>query len=311
MMAIDFGTSRRPIASSLVMMRLRSISMPGTLLGADPVETTISLRARSVCVSPSKTSMPPLPVSLAVPLIQSILFFLKRNSTPLVSPLTTRSFRAWTCVMLMATSAGVAGGLPTVTPQSLAFCTIFIACACSRSALVGMQPQSRQVPPSAFCFSTTATFRPSCAARIAATYPPVPAPITTTSYSFVTFPISRLGRTRSFFQRGQGDERDAGGAGLTSVLSRRRVLQLREPRAQLAVLVSELPVRLGEPLEPSGQRSRAQKRHQRQQQRATCRKPLKHQQISYLIERLATVSTACHNTGVSRPQMSHKPKTVL
>ena len=41
----------------------------------------------------------------------------------------------------------------------------------------GMQPQIRQVPPSAFCFSTTATFRPSCAARIAATYPPVPAPI--------------------------------------------------------------------------------------------------------------------------------------
>ena len=47
--AIDFGTSRRWIASSLVMMRLRSISMPGTLRGADPVATMISLRARSVC----------------------------------------------------------------------------------------------------------------------------------------------------------------------------------------------------------------------------------------------------------------------
>ena len=31
------------------MMRLRSISMPGTLRGADPVATMISLRARSVC----------------------------------------------------------------------------------------------------------------------------------------------------------------------------------------------------------------------------------------------------------------------
>ena len=30
-------------------------------------------------------------------------------------------------------------------------------------------PQMRQVPPSAFCFSTTATVSPSCAARIAAT----------------------------------------------------------------------------------------------------------------------------------------------
>ena len=61
MIAIDFGTSRRWIASSLVMMRVRSISMPGTLRGADPVATMISLRARSVCVSPSNTSTPPLP----------------------------------------------------------------------------------------------------------------------------------------------------------------------------------------------------------------------------------------------------------
>ena len=44
-MTIDFGTSRRSIASSLVMMRLRSISMPGTLRGADPVATMISLVA--------------------------------------------------------------------------------------------------------------------------------------------------------------------------------------------------------------------------------------------------------------------------
>ena len=38
-------------------MRVRSISMPGTLRGAEPVARMISLRARSVCVSPSKTSM--------------------------------------------------------------------------------------------------------------------------------------------------------------------------------------------------------------------------------------------------------------
>jgi hypothetical protein len=34
-------------------------------------------------------------------------------------------------------------------------------------ALQGMQPMLRQVPPSAFIFSMTATFIPSCAARIA------------------------------------------------------------------------------------------------------------------------------------------------
>ena len=37
-----------------------------------------------------------------------------------------------------------------------------------RSALLGMQPTLRQTPPQ-YCFSTTATFLPSCDARIAAT----------------------------------------------------------------------------------------------------------------------------------------------
>ncbi len=105
MITMVFGTSRRPIASSLVMMRLRSISMPGTPRGADPVATMISSRARSVCCSPSNTSTPPLPVSRAVPLIQSILFFLNRNSTPLVRPVTTRSLRVCTWLMSMVTAA--------------------------------------------------------------------------------------------------------------------------------------------------------------------------------------------------------------
>ena len=157
------GSSCRWIASSLVMMRVRSMSTPGTLRGVEPVATMISL-ASSVCFSPSKTSTLPLPASRAVPLIQSILFFLKRNSMPRVRPLTTLSLRVWTWVMSIA---GVPAGI--VTPHSLAFWMTFSACACSSSAFVGMQPQMRQVPPSAFCFSTTATFIPSCAARIAAT----------------------------------------------------------------------------------------------------------------------------------------------
>ena len=48
-MTIDLGISLRPIASSLVMIRLRSISMPGTLRGCEPVATMISFRAVSVC----------------------------------------------------------------------------------------------------------------------------------------------------------------------------------------------------------------------------------------------------------------------
>src|SRR3954449_10332946 len=48
------------------------------------------------------------------------------------------------------------------------------------SALEGMQPTLRQTPPQ-YLDSTTATLLPSWAARMAATYPPGPAPRTTTS----------------------------------------------------------------------------------------------------------------------------------
>src|SRR2546430_3255055 len=47
-------------------------------------------------------------------------------------------------------------------------------------ALVGMQPRTTHVPPRR-CFSTMAVRAPSWAARMAATYPPGPPPITATS----------------------------------------------------------------------------------------------------------------------------------
>ena len=52
------------------------------------------------------------------------------------------------------------------------------------SALVGMQPQLRQTPPGRSS-STVATESPSCAQRMAATYPPGPVPTTTTSNGWV------------------------------------------------------------------------------------------------------------------------------
>ena len=42
----------------------------------------------------------------------------------------------------------------------------------------GMQPTFKQVPPREPLDSTQAVFKPSCAARIAQTYPPGPPPIT-------------------------------------------------------------------------------------------------------------------------------------
>ena len=47
----------------------------------------------------------PLPASRPLPLIQSILFFLNRNSTPPVRPLTILSLRACTCAMSMPMAA--------------------------------------------------------------------------------------------------------------------------------------------------------------------------------------------------------------
>src|SRR5579859_4547876 len=59
------------------------------------------------------------------------------------------------------------------------------------SALEGMQPTFRHVPPM-YCFSTIATRPPNCAARMAATYPPGPAPITVTSNRFVSVATETL-----------------------------------------------------------------------------------------------------------------------
>src|SRR5262249_52930937 len=62
-------------------------------------------------------------------------------------------------------------------------CASLIANAVWTQALVGMHPTRRQVPPSASSFSMQTAFAPSCAARIAAVYPPGPPPRTATSQS--------------------------------------------------------------------------------------------------------------------------------
>src|SRR5258705_3229961 len=48
-----------------------------------------------------------------------------------------------------------------------------------------MQPQLRQTPPRVGASSTTGAESPSCAARMAAMYPPGPEPITNTSNDFI------------------------------------------------------------------------------------------------------------------------------
>src|SRR5690554_3612340 len=70
-----------------------------------------------------------------------------------------------------------------------------------------MQPTRTQVPPRADSRSTSATSKPSCAARMAATYPPGPAPMMTMSCcagALPTLPFASLMRWSSHFQEHAG-----------------------------------------------------------------------------------------------------------
>src|SRR6476620_7222031 len=70
-----------------------------------------------------------------------------------------------------------------VMPNLSFSCVMMCASSALRSsAFDGMHPTLRHTPPQYFA-STTAARRPSWEARIAATYPPGPAPRTTTSKS--------------------------------------------------------------------------------------------------------------------------------
>src|SRR5690554_5454691 len=69
---------------------------------------------------------------------------------------------------------------PTEMPYSAEWLIYSKTCALLSNALVGIQPQLRQIPPSSAA-SMTAVFKPNCEAQITATYPPGPLPTTITS----------------------------------------------------------------------------------------------------------------------------------
>src|SRR5437773_299659 len=109
--------------------------------------------------------------------------------------------------------------------------------------------------------------------------------MTTTSYSLA------IGST---FQR---RERHKGGRGaLPGRIGRRRGRRLRiearNPRPKLGMLVAQLPIGFGEPLETPRQPARPDERRTGGQKGRDGCQPVKGQQTSYLSERLATVSTA-------------------
>ncbi len=133
----------------------------------------ITFFAVTTSVSPSPltsicTPASVLPVNLPWPFSQVILFFLNRNSIPLVIFSTIASLRP----SIFATSIFTPS---TVMPWSARWCDVFSNSSDdASSAFDGMQPTFRHVPPSFsapagfFHFSIHATVLPSCAARIAA-----------------------------------------------------------------------------------------------------------------------------------------------
>ena len=170
------GTSgSEPVA----MMNLdASITVPAS----SPAATTSCLRLRNSprpekTVTPAAFSSPAMPLR-SLPITSSLrasIFFQSGRISPEIS-----------------------------TPNSAARRAVESTSAPAIRVLVGMQPTLRQVPPKN-SFSTSAVLRPLCPARIAATYPPGPAPITQTS-NFSTFllpvgvgidrPLSKIARFR-------------------------------------------------------------------------------------------------------------------
>src|SRR6185369_16682032 len=113
-----------------------------------------------------------------------MLFFFIRKPTPL-----TRRSETWR-ERLTATpksSLRLSKEKPKSLPRSRSVCAMS---AFRSNDFEGIQPTFKQTPPS-HCLSTIATFCLSCEARIAATYPAGPAPITTTSkFSAIHFSSS-------------------------------------------------------------------------------------------------------------------------
>src|SRR6185437_4510829 len=149
--------------------------MAGIPFTRDPVDMTIPFFASCVVTVPfeSFTETVFFPVSVPVPSSQVILFFLKRNSTPLEFCVLTARERFIATLYSVVTS-------PTFTPNAFAPRARCATAALSSSAFAGMHPQSTQVPPSP-SRSTTPTVSPSCAQRIAPTYPAGPPPRKITS----------------------------------------------------------------------------------------------------------------------------------
>src|SRR5262249_37882560 len=169
------GTLSRAMAASDETIRCSSMSMPFSRAMSDPVAITIFLVVSVLSVPLPFTSILPGATMRPVPCTASTLFFLSRNSTPLTLPSTPESLNF---IMAFRSSCGGVTMIPMVPKLCPASSNSSEGWS---SALEGMRPTLRQVPPYVARFSTTAVFKPSWAARMAQTEPPGPVPMTTRS----------------------------------------------------------------------------------------------------------------------------------
>ncbi len=134
----------------------------GQVARAAPVATMMFFAASSVFLpSSAVTVRPPFAVSTPLPMCTAILFFFIRCVTPLVELLGDAARALDHCHQ-------VGGDLLRGEAIVLGMLHIVEDLAERSSALVGMHPQLRQMPPSN-SRSTIAVLSPSCAPRIAAT----------------------------------------------------------------------------------------------------------------------------------------------
>ncbi len=182
----DCGIDLGYINSSEEIIVLPLKENAGIFSGREPVATII-LSASITLVVPSCISTAsllllskyPKPLYIVTP------YDLNKKPIPATNSFTTLFFRSTMRAKLICGSPGMS------IPNSAASLILRYRCAEAMKVLVGTQPQFRQIPPS-LSSSIQATLAPSCAALIAATYPPGPPPNIAISYfSAILVPLNK------------------------------------------------------------------------------------------------------------------------
>src|SRR5690606_21820419 len=161
------GTVLKSSAPTLSHTSSLSISTPGRVRGLEPVAITTCFACTAL---PATSNCQPCSLcftSRPWPCSQLTLFFLNRNSIPPVILLTIASLRA---IILGTSMLAPLTSMPCRASPLLTWSYSSEDCS---SALAGLHPTLRQVPPSTGLpaglrhASTQAVLNPSCAARIA------------------------------------------------------------------------------------------------------------------------------------------------